>query len=240
MNYHEALAELNVSHAHPGGKYSTDQWISYINPTAGLKVLDVGCGTGATAVFLAKHYGCSVTALDIRSKMLEKCKIRANQEGVDIDIQMGDIENLKFDNDTFDVVLCESVLVFVKQQKALMEIYRVLSEKGRFVDVEMVLTMPVNQEWKQTVFETYGAKNVWDKNGWIQLFQKAGFKKTKVLFMQPLRSVVQSTNYSQTLDLNSSMGKAINQQALSVIRENAEWMEKYSHTIGYGIFVSNK
>ncbi len=47
----------------------------------GKRVLEVGCGTGRTACYLAEQ-GCDVTAIDIRPEMISKAKIRAEKQGV--------------------------------------------------------------------------------------------------------------------------------------------------------------
>ena len=39
-----------------------------IHPT--LQVLDIGCGTGGSAFFIARHYGCSVRGLDMSPTMI--------------------------------------------------------------------------------------------------------------------------------------------------------------------------
>ncbi len=53
-------------------------------------VLEIGCGTGTNAVFLASQ-GFSVTALDISSLAIEQARARAAEAGVSVDFQAADL-----------------------------------------------------------------------------------------------------------------------------------------------------
>jgi S-adenosylmethionine-dependent methyltransferase len=81
-----------------------------------LRGLDLGCGTGATAVRLAR-LGIHMTLLDSSSAMLDIAKRAAHEAGVDgkIAVMQGDaaqVENL-FPAGSFDVVLCHNILEYV-------------------------------------------------------------------------------------------------------------------------------
>jgi S-adenosylmethionine-dependent methyltransferase len=81
-----------------------------------LRGLDLGCGTGATAVRLAR-LGIDMTLLDSSSAMLDIAKREAHEAGVDrkIAVIQGDaaqVENL-FPAGSFDVVLCHNILEYV-------------------------------------------------------------------------------------------------------------------------------
>jgi SAM-dependent methyltransferase len=57
------------------------------------RALDIGCGTGADAVYLAKH-GWRVTAVDLVGRALERAKARAARERVDVQWVAGDVGTL--------------------------------------------------------------------------------------------------------------------------------------------------
>ena len=88
-----------------------------------LRGLDLGCGTGATAVRLAR-LGIHMTLLDSSSAMLDIAKRAARKAGVDrkIALNHGDaaqVANL-FPARSFDVVLCHNILEYVDDPVAVL------------------------------------------------------------------------------------------------------------------------
>lgn len=70
---------------------------------AGSRVLDVACGTGNTAIPLARS-GCIVTGVDISTNLLEQARARAAAEGLNITFDEGDAEALPYPDASFDAV----------------------------------------------------------------------------------------------------------------------------------------
>lgn len=66
-------------------------------------VLDVGCGTGNLALTAARR-GAQVVATDLTPELLEIAKQRAASEGLELEWQIADAEELPFERDRFDVV----------------------------------------------------------------------------------------------------------------------------------------
>ena len=88
-----------------------------------LRGLDLGCGTGATAVRLAR-LGIHMTLLDSSSAMLDIAKRASREAGVDgrIALNHGDaaqVANL-FPAESFDVVLCHNILEYVDDPVAVL------------------------------------------------------------------------------------------------------------------------
>ena len=81
-----------------------------------LRALDIGCGTGAIAVRLAR-LGVHVTVLDASLAMLDFAKRAAQEAGVieRLALKHGDTEQLAnlFDAGSFDVILCHNILEYV-------------------------------------------------------------------------------------------------------------------------------
>ena len=84
--------------------------------TRPLHALDLGCGTGAIAVRLAR-LGLHVTLLDASVPMLDFAKHAAREAGVtdNVVLQHGDATHLTnlFDSPSFDVILCHNILEYV-------------------------------------------------------------------------------------------------------------------------------
>ena len=65
--------------------------------------LDGGCGTGELA-FLAAETGASVTGCDLSPALVETAKRQAAERGLEIPFEVGDVENLRYDDGAFDIV----------------------------------------------------------------------------------------------------------------------------------------
>ncbi|HEX5449655.1 MAG TPA: methyltransferase domain-containing protein, partial [Gaiellaceae bacterium] len=88
-----------------------DELIEKLELAPGDRVLDVATGTGEVAVRAAKA-GATVTAIDIADPMLEKARRRAEEEGVAISFDLGDVEYLPYEDACFDVISSNFGLVF--------------------------------------------------------------------------------------------------------------------------------
>ena len=98
------------------------------------KVLDLGCGSGWLSIFISK-YGFEVTGIDIAEPAIELGKLWAKEDNANVNFLVGDLLNLPFKEDSFDAVVCNSVLEHFRldQAKILFEkIHKVLTEKGFF------------------------------------------------------------------------------------------------------------
>jgi ubiquinone/menaquinone biosynthesis C-methylase UbiE len=106
-------------------------------PLRGKRVLDVGTGDGTYAIEAAVR-GADVTALDASPEMLRAAHARAERRGVAIKPCEGDVQNLPFEAERFDVVLAVTVLCSVKDvAAALRELARVLAPRGTLVIGEL-------------------------------------------------------------------------------------------------------
>jgi ubiquinone/menaquinone biosynthesis C-methylase UbiE len=111
----------------------------YIAAVQGLKVLDAGAGTGRLSVRLYDA-GARVTALDISPEMLAKLK----HKNPDIELIEGDMENMPFEDESFDMVFSSLALVHIKKvDRFLDECYRVLKDDGKLVLVNIHYRKPL-------------------------------------------------------------------------------------------------
>lgn len=98
--------------------------------SAGLRVLDVACGSGNTA-FSAARRGCSVHGLDLYDKLIERANVRAQTEGFEVTFRTGNAEELPYAEAEFDAVISTFGVMFApNQQRAAQELIRVCKPGG--------------------------------------------------------------------------------------------------------------
>lgn len=95
-----------------------------------LRILDVGCGAGFFSVLLAKE-GYQVTGVDLTPDMVENARTLAAEEKTDCEFLVMDAENLRFADESFDVVISRNLTWTLPDVKsAYREWVRVLKKGG--------------------------------------------------------------------------------------------------------------
>lgn len=101
----------------------------------GVRVLDVCCGSGASAIPAAEIVGPtgSVFGVDLAENLLALARTKAEERGLNnIEFRSGDMTQLPFDEGSFDVVVCVFGIFFVPDMDAaLRELRRVARTGGR-------------------------------------------------------------------------------------------------------------
>jgi len=96
----------------------------------GKEVLEIGCGLGTDLLQFARA-GARVTGIDLTPRSVELTSRRFELYGFKGHFEVGDAENLRFTNDTFDLVYSHGVLHHSPDtQKAIDEVHRVLKPGG--------------------------------------------------------------------------------------------------------------
>ncbi len=107
--------------------------LEMIGEAAGLDVLDAACGTGRYALLLAEAGAC-VSGVDVSEQMLAHARRKAAERGLDLDLRLGQLDNLPFGNESFDLVLCALALCHVPDLGPVArEFARVLRPGGRLL-----------------------------------------------------------------------------------------------------------
>jgi SAM-dependent methyltransferase len=109
---------------------SAARLVSFAGVKPGDHVLDVACGTGVVAVTAAR-LGAKVSGLDLTPQLIERARENSRLADVEIDWREGDVEQLPYQNDTFDVVLSQFGHIFApRPEVAMAEMLRVLKPQG--------------------------------------------------------------------------------------------------------------
>jgi ubiquinone/menaquinone biosynthesis C-methylase UbiE len=100
-------------------------------------VLEIAVGTGRNLA----HYppGVKLRAIEFSPEMLAIAKQRAEELGAEVDLRLGDAQELEFEDESFDtVVLTLALCTIPDDRKAASEVWRVLRPGGRFILMEHV------------------------------------------------------------------------------------------------------
>jgi len=104
-----------------------------LEPREGMKLLDVGCGTGNYALELAR-IGVQVTGIDVSRAMLDVAERKAEAMGVKLQLIHADINNIDLLPESYDAVLSVTALEFFEEPAAVLaKCYRSLKPGGRMV-----------------------------------------------------------------------------------------------------------
>lgn len=129
-----------------GGMVSSkvlDRLLSFVSKEGELKALDIGCGSGALSIKLAKKFPFStVTGIDYWGESwgysLRLCNANAEAENVKdrVEFFKGDAARLSFDDECFDIAVSNFVFHEVKSEKnkrnVVKEALRVVKKGGSF------------------------------------------------------------------------------------------------------------
>lgn len=108
-----------------------DLVIERLEPTPGLRWLDLACGTGAVAERAARA-GAEVVGVDLAPVLIETAKERASEQGLEIDYRVGDCENLELADASFDRVSSTCGVMFAPDHEATArELARVTKPGGK-------------------------------------------------------------------------------------------------------------
>lgn len=160
----------------------------------GSEVLDVACGTGASAIPAAEIVGPGgrVTGIDLAENPLELASRKAEGKGLhNIEFITGDMENLGYPDGSFDAVLCVFGIFFVPEmEKQVGELWRMVKPGGKLAITTWGpgFFAPAYEHWKEAVRkerpELYSAYNPWDRitdtESVLKLMKDAGTSNIEV------------------------------------------------------------
>ena len=157
-----------------------EETLHYAGLKSGERVLDVGCGTGVLTRMAAKAVGSAgmTVGIDPAPKMIDIARKNVIIENSNAEFRLAVIENLPFEDNSFDCVLSSFMIHHLPPDlklKGLAEVHRVLKPGGRFLAVD--ISRPSNPLWWILVWPLYFWKFTRDHiRGRLEpYFHKAGF-----------------------------------------------------------------
>lgn len=105
----------------------------------GSKILEVGAGTGKNFPYYPPDV--EIIAIDFSGKMLARARDKAAKQNVKVDLRQMDVQNLEFEDNTFDTVAATTVFCSVPDPvRGLKEVERVCKPGGKVILLEHVLS----------------------------------------------------------------------------------------------------
>lgn len=163
---------------HPGGLELTREIGQKIGITRNSDVLDMACGIGTTAIFLAKNFGCQVTGIDLGAKSIEIAIQNTTKEGTRslTEFKVSDAEKIDFQDESFDCVVCEcSLCLFPDKKKTLAQIHRVTRNGGRIGISDIVIRGDLPQALKDLLYRFVCVLEAKSEKEYTSYLREAGF-----------------------------------------------------------------
>jgi ubiquinone/menaquinone biosynthesis C-methylase UbiE len=116
--------------------YGFEDDLAVLSLSSNERVLDAGCGAGSITRAIAQdNPNGTAIGVDLDPKFIDYAKRKTASEGIEnIDFKVGDVLNLPFEDDHFDVVWSKHLLQWVgERQQAIKEFKRVLKPNGRLI-----------------------------------------------------------------------------------------------------------
>ena len=164
---------------HPEAMQHTNEIMANAAPLgAGMRVLDLGCGYGSTARYLAGNFGCRVTGVNISEKELELARSRGREAGLDdlLRFEYGDFHRLGYADASYDVVWSQEAFLHAADKNAvLMECMRVLKAEGSLIFTDITVARDTPDEDRAKIYDRVKSPDMWDFDDYRGALSKLGF-----------------------------------------------------------------
>ncbi len=252
--FFDFAAEVGLT-KHIGGIAATEALIEICHIGSESTILDVGCGVGATACFIASKVGCRVVGVDILEKMVERSRERAARQKLThrVEFRVADAQNLPFEDNLFDAVLTESVTAFPEDKQKAVNEYARVTKPGGYVGLNETtwLKVPPPPEVIAWAAQDVGASvKPLTPDEWIRLMNTAGLKGVTarihpVDIQEEEKGILQRYGWGGMLRV---MGRMLLLYAKSPyyrdfvkrVRQGGIIPDHLNEYFGYGLFVGRK
>jgi arsenite methyltransferase len=177
---HPIVSALLGGIFHPGGLALSKLMAYRMGVDSESIVLDIACGDGKTATYLARSLGCMVSGIDASPEMIASAKQLAEDLRVSdrTDFKVALAGKIPYDNDAFTAAISEcSLCTFLDKDQAVMEIMRILKPKGIFGlnDITVKNRDELDEELKGLLGRVACVADAISAEEYIGLFQQNDF-----------------------------------------------------------------
>lgn len=162
---------------HPGGAELTNKTVAAMNLPPGAAIADLGCGTGTTAMMLARYYGFRVSAVDISAANIERAIQRMGADHAAVRFCQADARHLPFNDSELDGIIAECTFsLFTEQESVLSEIRRVLKPGGKLAITDMATRGALPEDIAGILAPWTCLADAVDEETYLEMFAAAGFE----------------------------------------------------------------
>ncbi len=230
----------------PGGDDETSRALSLagIDRTQPLEIADIGCGTGASALVLARQLNAHITAVDFLQDFLDELTVRAERAGLADKITgvCASMESLPFEREQFDVIWSEGAIYNVGFTTGLKDWRPYLKPGGILVVSEITWTtdnrpLEIQQHWDSVypeiataaVKQEQLANSGYSMLGYFSLPQHCWLEN----YYDPMRA-----QFAELLSANDGSDAA--RAIVEAERHEIALYERYSDYFSYGVYIGRK
>jgi len=172
-----------------GGWKGTNRLIELlnINKMKKPKILETGCSAGYITRYIAKRFDCEIIGIDLGDLVLEIAREETQKLNLtDVIFQTGNVENLPFPDNSFDIVFGEAITALVPNPiKVLKEYKRVLKPNGKVATLDLFMKKSLSEELVKEISNimsiVIGTQiRIKTFQEWEQIFTESGFNDIKM------------------------------------------------------------
>ena len=194
---------------HPGGPDLSARLIHSLNLPADSHTLDVACGIGTTTLMMARQFGLESVGLDFSQANIDSAINAAGKNPpVLSEFFQGSADNLPFEDNSFDAVVCEcAVSTFPDQPKVIREFLRVLKPGGVVGITDMVVNGELPDEVSEQIAPWTCMAEAHSVTGYQKLFLDEGLVITH--YADESHTLLELISTLKKKLLLAGMGKAL-------------------------------
>ncbi|MGY5876149.1 MAG: class I SAM-dependent methyltransferase [Candidatus Thorarchaeota archaeon] len=246
---HPLVVALLEGMFHPGGIALTAHLADRMGIDAESQVLDLACGDGTSASYLARTVGCEVWGVDVGTEMIEKAEQNARNLRVEDKTHFiqAIASEIPFEGGKFNAIISECALcTFYDKSSAVSEIHRTLKADGVFGMTDMTVTSRerLGEELGGLFGRVACIADALSSDTYIQLFKEKELTLIETssqthLLTEVVERVRRNTSLIGTVD--SKLGQEYSDRREDVLRI-VDMVEEQidSENIGYDLFIFKK
>lgn len=248
MEDYQLLIDLykDASRQGPGGDAETERALSLamVDRSTPLKIADIGCGTGASTLLLARLLNAQITAVDLFKDFLEVLESKSEKMGLTkrIETLSCSMDNLPFGDEEYDVIWSEGAIYNIGFERGVIDWNRHLKVGGLLVISEITWITgsrpsELQRYWEGEYPEIDVASSkvgVLEKNGYSPI---GYFVLPEHCWLDNYYRPMQDS-FEEFLNRNRNSEEA--RAIVEAENQEIEMYEKYKDYYGYGVYIARK